>query len=103
MFSVTGETLAKIYLDHRRVLDLEERGGARARVVAVDVLEVDTVEPGSDGGFTARADWTVGGTVTHFGHRHFRQNRYDARLTVVPDQDTWKIRLLEVLNEKRMR
>ena len=23
----------------------------------------------------------VGGTVTHFGHRHFRQNVYDAELT----------------------
>ena len=101
--SVTGETLTEIYLDHRRVLEMEERGGARARVVAVEILEVDTVMPQSDGSFTAQAAWTVGGTVTHFGHRHFRQNRYDARVAVVPDQDIWKIRRIEILNEERLR
>ena len=31
-----------------------------------------------DRGFGVRAEWTVGGMVTHFGHRHFRQNRYNA-------------------------
>jgi hypothetical protein len=101
--SVTGETLTEIYLEHRRVLEMEERGGARARVVAVEILEVDAVETSGDGGFTAQAAWTVGGTVTHFGHRHFRQNRYHARVTVVPDQEIWKIRLIEVLNEERLR
>jgi len=45
----------------------------------------------------------VGGTVTHFGHRHFRQNRYDARVALVPDDGIWKIRLIEVLNEERLR
>jgi hypothetical protein len=101
--SVTGDTLTEIYLDHRRVLEMEDRGGARARVVAVEILEVDSVEPQGDSSFTAQAAWTVGGTVTHFGHRHFRQNRYDARVTVVPDQDIWKIRLIEILNEERLR
>ncbi|MEE9562787.1 MAG: HupE/UreJ family protein, partial [Thermoanaerobaculia bacterium] len=101
--SVTGDTLTEIYLDHRRVLEMEDRGGARARVVAIEILEVDSVQAAGDGSFTAQAAWTVGGTVTHFGHRHFRQNRYHARVTVVPDQDIWKIRLIEVLNEERLR
>jgi hypothetical protein len=101
--SVTGETLTEIYLDHRRSLEMEDRGGARARVVAVEILEVDSVEHVGDGSFRAQAAWTVGGTVTHFGHRHFRQNRYHARVTVVPDQGIWKIRLIEVLNEERLR
>jgi hypothetical protein len=101
--SVTGETLTDVYLDQRKVLVMEERGGARARVEAVEVIEVNSVETESSGGFSAEAIWTVGGTVTHFGHRHFRQNRYDARVALVPDEGMWKIRLIEVLNEERLR
>jgi len=41
--------------------------------------------------------------VTHFGHRHFRQNRYDARVSLVPDQDVWKIQSVEVFDEQRIR
>ena len=82
---------------------MEERGGARARVEAVEVIEVDSIQPESSGGFSADAVWTVGGTVTHFGHRHFRQNRYDARVALVPDEGIWKIERIEVLNEERLR
>jgi hypothetical protein len=101
--SVTGDTLTDVYLDHRKVLQMEDRGGARARVEAVEVVEVELVEPGSSGGFSAEAIWTVGGTVTHFGHRHFRQNRYDARVAVVPDQGIWKLQSIEILDEERLR
>ncbi len=101
--SVTGDTLTEVYLEHRRAVTMEERGGARARVEAVEVVEVDSVEPGSPDGFVAGTVWTVGGTVTHFGHRHFRQNRYDARVAVVPVDGHWKIRFIEILDEKRLR
>ncbi len=101
--SVTGETLTEVYLQNRRAVEMEERGGARARIEAVEVLSVDSVEPGDPEGFVADASWTVGGTVTHFGHRHFRQNRYDARVEVVPDEGTWKIHSIEVLDEQRLR
>jgi len=101
--SVTGDALTEIYLGHRRVLEMEERGGARARVEAVEVLDVSSIEAASDGSFVAEAAWTVGGTVTHFGHRHFRQNRFDARVAVVAEEDTWKIRTIEVLSEERLR
>ncbi len=100
--SVTGDTLTEVYLEHRRAVRMEERGGARARVETVEVVGVDSVEPGSSGGFVADAAWTVGGTVTHFGHRHFRQNRYDARVEVVPVEGHWKIRSIEVLDEQRL-
>jgi len=101
--AVTGDTLTKIYLEHRKVLAMEERGGAQARVEAVEVIEVNSVEPESSAGFSARAIWTVGGTVTHFGHRHFRQNRYDARVFLVPEDDVWKIQSVEVFDEERVR
>jgi hypothetical protein len=101
--TVTGETLTDAYLEHRRAMVMEERGGARARVEAVEVIEVRDVVPGDGGGFDARVAWTVGGTVTHFGHRHFRQNRYDVRVSLVPVEGTWKIRTIEVLEEERVR
>jgi len=101
--AVTGETLTDVYLEHRRSLVMEERGGARARVDAVEVTDVRDVEPRGDGGFDAVASWMVGGNVTHFGHRHFRQNSYDARVAVVPVDGIWKIRTIEVLGEERVR
>jgi hypothetical protein len=101
--SVTGETLTEVYLEHRRSVRMEERGGAKARVEAVEVVEVDAVDPGRPEGFVARTVWTVGGTVTHFGHRHFRQNRYDARVAVVAVEGYWKIQSIEVFDEKRLR
>jgi len=101
--SVTGDTLTEVYLEHRQALEMEERGGARARVVAVEVSEVRSVNSLPGGGFEAEAVWIVGGSVTHFGHRHFRQNRYDARVMMVPSEGNWKIRTLELLDEERLR
>jgi len=99
--SVTGETLTDVYLEQRRSLEIEERGGAQARVEAVEVLEVDDVEQ-TDEGFRAHAIWHVGGMVTHFGHRHFRQNRYEALVGVVPVDGVWKIDGIEVLEQERI-
>jgi hypothetical protein len=100
--SVTGETLLDVYLEQRRALEIEERGGAQARVETVEVREAGDIERSGDG-FSVRGKWTVGGTVTHFGHRHFRQNRYDARVGVEPVEGTWKIRSIEVLEQERIR
>jgi hypothetical protein len=100
--SVTGETLTDVYLQQRRALEVEERGGAQARVEAVQVLEATEIEP-RDTGFEVRATWTVGGMVTHFGHRHFRQNRYDARVGIAPVAGSWKIQSIEALEQERVR
>ncbi len=102
--SVAGKILSEVYLQQRRAVEAKERGGARTRVEAVEVLAVAAVspDPGSPRGFVADVNWTVGGTVTHFGHRHFRQNRYDAQVTVVPVDGSWKIQSIEVFDEKRL-
>jgi len=101
--NVTGDTLSDIYLEHRRALQMEERGGAQARVEAVEVPEVRLVEARGDGGFDIEATWLVGGTVTHFGHRHFRQNRYDALVSLMPIEGVWKIDSIEILAEERLK
>jgi hypothetical protein len=100
--SVTGETLTEIYLEQRRTLELEERGGAQARVETVEILDATEIER-QEPGFRVRSTWTVGGMVTHFGHRHFRQNRYDARIAIVPVDGTWKIRSVEILEQDRLK
>jgi hypothetical protein len=100
--SVSGDTLAEVYLEQRRTLEIEERGGAQARVEAVEVLEATEITT-RDRGFGVRAEWTVGGMVTHFGHRHFRQNRYNAVLDIVPVDETWKIHSIEILETERLK
>ncbi len=101
--AVTGDALTEIYLEQRQALVMQERGGARARMEALELRELDDVQPRDEGGFTARAAWTVSGTVTHFGHRHFRQNRYDARVGVVSVDGQWKITSIDVLGLERLR
>ena len=100
--SVTGEALTDVYLQQQRALQVEERGGAQARVEAVEVQEAREIES-HEGGFDVRATWTVGGMVTHFGHRHFRQNRYEARIGIVAAAGTWKIQSIDVLEQERLR
>jgi len=100
--SVTGEALVDVYLDQRRALEMEERGGAQARVEAVEILDATEIER-QHPGFGVRSSWTVGGMVTHFGHRHFRQNRYDARITIVPASGAWKIQSIEILEQDRVK
>jgi hypothetical protein len=100
--SVTGEQLSEVYLENRRALELENRGGARARVDEVDVLEVRSVKRDGEGGFRVDATWTVSGSVNHFGHVHYRQNRYHAAVHIVAVDGTWKIREIEVLDERRL-
>lgn len=99
--TVTGETLTDIYLQQRRALEAEERGGAQARVEAVEVLEARDITSLASG-FNVRATWTVGGMVTHFGHRHFRQNRYDANIAMAPVNGTWRIQTIDVLEQERV-
>jgi len=101
--SVAEDALGPIYLEQRRMLDLGRRGGARARVDSVEVAKVERVEPVDGGGFRANVAWDAGGFVVHFGHRHFRQNRYTADIELRSEEGAWKIWRLEVLDKARTR
>jgi len=65
-------------------------------VDVVELLDLADVTPRPDGGFLAQARWTVTGSVTHFGHRHLRQNLYRARLGVSATGGTWMIDVFDV-------
>ncbi|MEO1131832.1 MAG: HupE/UreJ family protein [Cyanobacteria bacterium J06639_1] len=100
--SVTGDELTDVYLDSRRSLEVENQGGARARVEQVDVTEVKGIHVGADGQITLQAQWQVGGSVSHLGHTHFRHNQYEALIAIAVEDDVWKIVDIEVVDEHRL-
>ena len=100
--SVTGDQLTKIYLENRKSLEFENRGGARAIVDKVKMISIGKINRSVDGGYMTDAQWSVSGAVSHFGHTHYRQNRYHALVTFIVDNNSWKIRDIELIDEKRL-
>ena len=99
--SVSGELLTDTYLETRRSLELENQGGARAKVKEVEVVESRHTPRTGDVGFDSLLTWNVSGSVGHWGHVHQRTNQYQARLTVEAVGDRWKITALDLLQEER--
>jgi hypothetical protein len=100
--TVSGDQLADIYLQNRQSMAMENRGGARAKVVEVNVQELFDVDRSENGGLVADVLWAVRGSVNHFGHTHYRQNQYRALVFFNSDKETWKIYHIETIDEKRI-
>jgi hypothetical protein len=100
--SVTGDQLTDIYLQNRQVMALENRGGARAKVDEVNILEVFEVGRSENQAIIADAMWTVRGSVNHFGHTHYRQNQYRALVSFINEDEVWKINSIEPIEEIRI-
>lgn len=100
--SVSGELLTDIFLETKRSLVLANQGGAEAKVQDIALTSVEVL-PGSRGApFKVKADWTVNGSVGHWGHVHQRSNRYLAELTLIIDEANWKLGKMNVLQEERL-
>ena len=100
--SVTGDQLSEIYLQNRQAMALENRGGARASVDEIKILDVTDITRTSDDAVVANTIWTVRGSVNHFGHTHYRQNQYQALVSFINDNQIWKINSIETIDEKRI-
>ena len=100
--TIRGDQLTDIYLERRSALEMEDRGGARGKADDLSVEDVREVTKEEDGSFAVDADWTVSGSVTHFGHTHYRRNRYHAIVSIFPDGDTWKIGGISLIDERRL-
>ncbi len=100
--SVTGDLLTDIYLETRRSLELENQGGARAKVKEVEIVEGDYRSVDGGAGFESHLVWNVMGSVGHWGHIHRRTNQYEARFMVREVDGVWKITSLELLEEQRL-
>ena len=64
----------------------------------IDVLAFDFGEVKFD------VDWSVGGVVTHQGHKHTRVNRYHAVYTLIDiGNSEWRISEVKMRNAERIR
>jgi hypothetical protein len=101
--SVSGDLLARIYLQNRKSFAIQKAGGAQAKIKDVEILDV-AAEKISERplAFALKSKWTAMGTVGHWGHVHTRKNLYDAIVTVEAVEGNWKIMNLELLEEKRV-
>ncbi|MEM8955550.1 MAG: hypothetical protein AAGD22_15455 [Verrucomicrobiota bacterium] len=100
--SLDGPILEELYLDIRRSLYLEEKGGPRTKVLKITLIDC-VAQPTSDrDGIKARAAWTSIGSVSHWGHLHARRNQYLGDLVIEPIDDTWKITQVNLLKETRL-
>jgi hypothetical protein len=101
--SATGEVLADIYLENRKSFAVQAAGGAQAKVKDVTILAAQAHRIDDDSlAYELRSQWTAMGTVGHWGHVHTRQNAYDAIITIESIDGVWKIRELEVIDERRL-
>jgi len=113
--SLSGDVLERVYLEMRKGLRLENQGGARVRVRAVEVLDITPEEPSQVETVTEestqvealeslryRARWNATGTVGHWGHTHMRTNSYDALVTLGRIGSQWKIADIDILEEERI-
>jgi hypothetical protein len=100
--SVTGDLLAKVYLQNRNALQIDEAEGATSMVDRLDIRSIERIEQAKAGGFTILATWDVYGSVRHWGHTHYRCNAYTAWLTIIPTEKYWKIADLQLMDEQRV-
>lgn len=108
--SFAGRQLTEEYIEHYTTLFTME-----AEKTAIDVLRVDyedvrvtereavrTVSGPRERAWID-ADWSVGGVVTHQGHKHVRVNRYRALFAVAPTPDGLRIVETRIRNSERVR
>ena len=101
--SLDGDLLTDIYLQTRKSMEIENQGGAVATVENVEITDVKKAVSPSQGKVAFRTKWIASGILEHWGHRHNRQNQYDAILTIYPVNDVWKITDIELLEETRIK
>ena len=88
--SVEGNLLRDLYLQINQSLRVQEQGGAIAVIEEVNLVDQQLMP--AEAGFEDRdqstirfnyqADWTLRGTIEHWGHIHERTNKYRARFVV---------------------
>ena len=99
--SATGDQLVDIYLEHQSAMELEDRGGARASVDRVEIMKIQGITTRSEG-VMIDASWIVSGSVSHFGHIHYRKNLYNASVFIQTQEGNWKISGIEVKEKERI-
>ena len=85
--SVDGDLLRDLYLQVNSSLRDQEQGGSvvvieKVELVDGNLLPVSEARQQSAISFGYKANWTLAGSIEHWGHIHERTNRYQARFLV---------------------
>lgn len=100
--SISGPLLEAAYLEVRKGLELEIRGGPRVKIKGIDLRQCEVIARNEDSGsFDVQSEWVAVGNVNHWGHTHLRTNRYRAILRIGAIDNSWKIQKMQVLDEER--
>ena len=104
--SVDGDLLRDLYLQVNSSLRDQEQGGSVAVIEKVELVDgnllpVSEARQQSAISFGYKANWTLAGTIEHWGHIHERENKYDANFKIQLKDDAWKITEMQVNNEEQ--
>lgn len=101
--SIDDHLLEDIYLEVRKGLELEYKGGPRVRIEGLNLRGCEIIKRNDEGGsFLVQSEWDAVGNVNHWGHTHIRDNRYKAILQIKATKDRiWKIAKIQIQDEKR--
>ena len=50
----------------------------------------------------AKVEWTVTGSVNHWGHIHMRENAYQADIGLDASSGSWKMTKMDLISEERL-
>lgn len=104
--SVAGAELRELYLQINDSLKVKEQGGAVARINDVKVIkgqvEPTNRQPEDDENpiqFDYVSEWTLDGTIEHWGHIHRRETSFTGKFKIELVEDAWKITQMQVVDQ----
>lgn len=100
--SFVGEALTQEYVEHYTTLFRMVDDETSIRIQRVDYESVEVLDR-APGQVRVDADWSVGGVVTHQGHKHPRVNRYRAVYTLSDTHGGLRITGTRMRNLERVR
>ncbi|HCH64091.1 MAG: hypothetical protein CL927_00935 [Deltaproteobacteria bacterium] len=100
--SFVGEALTQEYVEHYTTLFRMVDDETSIQIQRVDYESVAVLDRGA-GHVRVDADWSVGGVVTHQGHKHPRVNRYRAVYTLSHTRHGLRITDTRMRNLERVR
>jgi hypothetical protein len=101
--NLSEDLVLEVYLDSRRRLTAGTREGSEVTVKDVRVISVEASNAVNsvDESYSYPCKWAVTARVKHWKHTHHRQNTYVGTLTLLVEDDRWKIGDIELLSEER--
>ncbi len=91
---VSDQLLEDLFLGVVSNLRMMSEAGGTRRIDRVEILKSELLSPegrSSPDRFACRSEWTVEGTLEHWGHIHTLKNRYRARFEIRHTDEGWRI------------